>query len=242
VSSFSGEPYKYSPEYPWWTTSDLFFYAYDSLHTPIRFNAKLLGDFVEHVWCGKWAGTDAANVNVTYKDLILVGHSEGGVIIRRLILDRYEAIKVRIKAGSPEIDPPSFRAAMKTAMASDFVLASHLRLFAPACRGTNFSSLVGFVASLSHLVSAVTASFLVRNELLKDSPVLTTLQAGTEAAHADFGHVRSLFAQPVFGDKDQIVYTESYKEEALLWDVGYDHFGVCKPDYTHRRPLEFVNK
>ena len=240
--NFQGLVDEYSGKYPWWKTSDLFFYAYDSLHTPIRRNASLLGTFVEHVWSGKWRSTDSPSGSVEYKHLIFAGHSEGGVVIRRLILDRYDAIKVKIRTANPEIDPASYRAAMKTGLASDFILASHLRLFAPACRGTNFSSLVGFLTSLSHLVSALTSTFLVRNELLKDSPVLTTLQAATEAAHAEFETVRSLFTQPMFGDSDQIVYAESYREETLLWDVGHDHFSVCKPDYLHQVPLEFVNK
>jgi pimeloyl-ACP methyl ester carboxylesterase len=241
-TNFQGLVDEYSGKFPYWTNSDLFFFAYDSLHTPIRRNAALLGDFVEVAWYSKWMGAGSPDISEKYQDLILVGHSEGGVVIRRLILDRYEAVRVKIKSANPDADASSLRTAMKPALASDFILASHLRLFAPACRGTNFSSLAGFLTSLSHVVSALTASFLVRNELLKDSPVLMSLQAGTESAHEEFGQVRSLYTRPIFGIPDQIVYSESYKEEELLWDEGYDHFGVCKPNYVHIRPLEFVSK
>ena len=220
----------------------MFFYAYESLHTPIRRNATLLGNFVESVWHEKWKGTDSPDSNPKYKDLIFAGHSEGGVVIRRLILDRYEAIKREVEKANPDGDANTLKAGTKARLDSDFMLGSYLRLFAPACRGTNFSSWAGFLTSFSHLVSAITASSLVRNELLPESPVLNTLKTGTEQAHGEFRELRSLFTRPLFGVPDQIVFTESYQGEEPLWDDGYDHFGVCKPSYTHSRPLEFVCK
>jgi pimeloyl-ACP methyl ester carboxylesterase len=239
--NFQGLIDEYSTEYKWWGTSDLFFYSYESLHTPIRRNAELLNGFVEDVW-HKTERKDSANGIAGYKDLIFAGHSEGGVVVRRLILDRYEAIKNAVQRANPEADVTAFKVEMKSRLKGDFVLTSYLRLFAPACRGTNFSSWAGFFTSFSHLVSAMTASSLVRNELLPESPVLSTLKTGTEQAHAEFPEVGSLYIRPIFGVPDQIVYSESYQGEELLWDDGYDHFGVCKPGYTHKRPLEFVSK
>jgi hypothetical protein len=131
---------------------------------------------------------------------------------------------------------------MQVLLDQDFVLTAYLRLFAPACMGTNFSSWVGFLTSFSHFVSATTASYLVRNELLPESPILKTLKEGTENAHSEFSALRSLFTRPLFGIPDQIVFSESYRGEKPLWDEGYDHFSVCKPDYTHKRPLEFICK
>jgi len=240
--NFQGLVDEYSTEYPWWATSDMFFYAYESLHTPIRRNAELLGDFVQTVWHDGWRATNRRDDNQNYKDLILAGHSEGGVVIRRLILDRYEAVKLAVETANPTVDAEAMKAALKSALDSDFLLASYLRLFAPACMGTNFSSWIGFLSSFSLFVSAITASSLVRNELLPESPVLDKLKLGTEQAHAEFREIRSLYTQPLFGVPDQVVYSESYQGEKLLWDRGYDHFGVCKPDYTHKKPLEFVCK
>lgn len=229
---------EYSAEYTWWVTSDMFFYSYDSLHTPIRRNAELFGSFVDSVWHEKWREHSSRK----YRDLILAGHSEGAVIIRRLILDRYDDLKAKTQTANPTAEAAALKTAVAEALASDFVLASYLRLFAPACRGTNFSSWVGFLTSLSHFVSAVTSTSRVRNELLPDSPVLASLKTGTEKAHAKFGDVRSLYTQPLFGDRDQIVISDSYDGERLLWDEGCDHFSVCKPSYSHKRPLEFVCK
>jgi pimeloyl-ACP methyl ester carboxylesterase len=240
--NFQGLVDEYSGEFTWWATSDMFFYAYESLHTPIRNNANLLEKFVEDVWHTNWKGNGSPSRAPKYDSLILAGHSEGGVVIRRLILDRFERIKEAVENASPDADEMALKAAMRPALDADFILGSYLRLFAPACRGTNFSSWAGLLTSLSHLVSAITASSLVRNELLPESPVLNALKTGTEQAHARFRGVRSLYTQPIFGVPDQIVYSESYQGESPLWDKGYDHFAVCKPNYTHKRPLEFVRK
>jgi hypothetical protein len=240
--NFHGLVDEYSTEYTWWATSDMFFYAYESLHTPIRRNAELLGGFVECVCHDAWQGAGSPDGKLKYKDVIFAGHSEGAVVVRRLILDRYEAIRLATEQANPAADANTLKFAMKPMLDSDYVLASYLRLFAPACMGTNFSSWAGFLTSFSHFVSAITASSLVRNELLPESPVLNALRIGTEEAHAEFREVRSLYTRPVFGVPDQIVYSESYRGEEPLWDDGYDHFGVCKPDYTHKRPLEFVRK
>jgi pimeloyl-ACP methyl ester carboxylesterase len=233
---------EYCPEYPWWSTSDMFFYSYESLGTPIRHNAELLGDFVGRVWLDEWRDNFSIHSRRHYEDMILVGHSEGAVIIRRLILDRYEAIKQAVKAAHPTMEDNTLKTRMLEALGSDSLLTSHLRLFAPACRGTNFSSWVGFMTSLSHFLAAIASSSLVRNELRPDSPVLESLKTGTEKAHSDFPELSSLFTRPLFGVPDQIVISDSYAGEMLLWDVGYDHFAVCKPNYTHKRPLEFVDK
>jgi hypothetical protein len=240
--NFQGLVDEYSTKYVWWATTDMFFYSYESLQTPIRRNASLLGKFVQDVWYENLKEIDSPDRNSRYKDLIFAGHSEGGVVVRRLILDRYEAIEQKIKNALPKANQNTLRAAMRAELNSDCVMCSYLRLFAPACRGTNLSSWTGFLTSFSHFVSAITASSLVRNELLPESPVLNSLMTGTEQAHAKFHDVRSLYTRPIFGVPDQIVYSESYQGEEPLWDVGYDHFTVCKPGYTHERPLEFVCK
>lgn len=57
--NFHGLVDEYSVDYPWWATSDMFFYAYESLQTPIRRNAELLGEFTESVWHNRWQETDS---------------------------------------------------------------------------------------------------------------------------------------------------------------------------------------
>jgi hypothetical protein len=239
---FQGLVDEYSPDYKWWATSDMFFYAYESLHTPIRHNADLLVGFVDSVWAGGWTEPPLERkYERKYQDLILVGHSEGAVVIRRMILDRYYQHKADVDKTNPP-NRETHDAAMRKALDSDFLMGAYLRLFAPACMGTNFSSYAGFITSFSLLISAIAATSLVRNELLPDSTVLKNLKAGTEEAHAAFSDVRSLFTNPLFGVPDQIVVSDSYAGEKLLWERGRDHFSICKPNYIYRRPLKFVSK
>ena len=239
---FHGLADEYSPEYPWWTTCDMFFYSYESVRTLIGNNAELLNNFVEFVWHDDWRGNDPAFPKRKYKELILVGHSEGGVLIRQLVLNRYYLLKEKVQAANPTSKQRALKTALARELHSDFVLASYLRLFAPACRGTNFSSWVGFLTSLSHFAAAVTSISAVRNELHPNSPILESLKVGTEKAHAQFPEIRSLYTRPLFGTRDQIVFAGSYEGERPLWDQGADHFRVCKPSYLHKHPLGFVRK
>ena len=237
---FSELAREYTPDYPWLATSDIFLYAYDSLNTPIRYNTKRLNDFVNTVWDSSWQEATVRE-HPKYEDLILVGHSEGGVLIRRLILDRYETIKLATEGANPGADAHALDVLLAPALASDVVLAAHLRLFAPACMGTNFSSYAA-LASLPLIASAAAANALVKGELLPESPILHNLKRGTEKAHERFPQIRSFFIQPLFGVPDEIVYSESYNEEKLLWEPGCNHRSVCKPTYTYKRPLGFICK
>jgi hypothetical protein len=230
---FHGLIEEYSSEFPWWKTSDLFFFSYDSIRTPIRFNSTRLAQFVDEVWSGRWTQQLKSKPKKrTYKDLIFAGHSEGCVLIRRLVLDRFEAISSNhVRNARPKL---------LKALQADCILRSYLRLFAPACCGTNFSSWIGFITSYSFLLSAITASLLVRNELRPDSIVLSTLKVGTEKAHAQYPGVEAFYAEPLFGVPDQIVVSESYQGEKIHWEQSCDHFGICKPKYVYTRPLDFV--
>jgi hypothetical protein len=223
-----------STKYPWWETCDLFFYSYESLRTPIGVNAQTLGRFIDHIVSNDATGSPRfpASSGAAHTRLIFVGHSEGAVVIRKLILDRLKAIE---KANANDND------LVQQAAKTDIVLSSQLRLFAPACMGTNFSSLLGFATSLSSLVSAIISSSLVRNELLPNSPVLRPIESETENASAKFQGISSLAAKVLFGDRDQVVYTASYKCDEIAYANGQDHPSVCKPDFKYLRPLEFVS-
>jgi hypothetical protein len=222
-----------SVNYPWWDKCDLFFYSYESLRTPIGLNAQTLGRFVEHVLSKDATGSPRfpSSTGQSHTRLIFVGHSEGAVLIRRLILDRLNAIQ---KANAYKNN------LVQKATKADIVLNSQLRLFAPACMGTNFSSLLGFATSLSTLASAIAASSLVRNELLPNSPILRPIESETENASTKFPQISGFAAKVLFGDSDQVVYTASYKCDDIAYEDGRDHFSICKPDFDYLRPLEFV--
>jgi pimeloyl-ACP methyl ester carboxylesterase len=100
---FQGLSQEYSGQYPWWRTATLFFYSYESKWEPIHSNAVRFRDFLEDVLgVSSEANSTASDrtvnagrripVDWTYKNLLLVGHSEGAVVIRRMILNRIEAL------------------------------------------------------------------------------------------------------------------------------------------------------
>jgi len=223
-----------SPNYPWWDTADLFFYSYESLHTPILVNAERFEKFVKHI-----LSTDPSGqvrfptcTGEPHTKLVLVGHSEGAVVIRRWILDRFRLVE---KASD-------YRdGTIRTAAKADIALNSHLRLFAPACMGTNFSSILGFAIAFS-VCSAIASSSLVRNELKPDSPVLQQLKIETENASSRFRETSGFKARVLFGERDHVVYTAAYACDEIdpSYPKRFGHTDVCKPDFRYLKPLEFV--
>lgn len=109
---------------PWWEHSDAFFYSYDS-EGQVGDNSDSLLTFIGNVYpTPKWKalGTDGNLAARKYDDLILVGHSEGGVLIRNAILRRLQQLESRkVKRQALERDP---------------ILAANLRLFSPAFWGS----------------------------------------------------------------------------------------------------------
>jgi hypothetical protein len=223
-----------SPNYPWWDNADLFFYSYESLRTPILVNAGSFDRFVAHILSKDPTGIPRfpASTGSPHSKLVLVGHSEGAVVIRRWILNCFKKIE---KASDYKDDR------ILTAARADLALNSQLRLFAPACMGTNFSSLLGFATSFS-LISAIASSSLVRNELKPNSPILEPLKTGTENASAKFREIHGFKAKVLFGEHDQVVHTEAYDCDDIDPDfpTGHDHTSVCKPEFKYLKPLEFV--
>jgi hypothetical protein len=223
-----------SPNYPWWDQADLFFYSYESLRTPILANAEEFERFVLHILSSD--ATEAvrfpARTGKPHSKLVLVGHSEGAVVIRRWLLDCFMRIE---KAHNYKDDP------ILNAVTQELALNSQLRLFAPACMGTNFSSLLGFANSFS-LFSAIASSSLVRNELKPNSPILEPLKTGTENASKRFRDVPAFKAKVLFGKRDQVVHTAAYECDDIdsNFPIGHNHTSICKPGFKYLKPLEFV--
>jgi len=243
--NFQGLVEEYSSEYPWWNAWDLFFYSYESLKTPIGVNAHRLRSFLKDVLSSsnlrEIKPIDGAQPTFTwgssdYQILFCVGHSEGAVVIRRMILDRLNEAREGVEGIH---DGPITN--LGSGRAGDLLMNASMRFFAPACLGTNFSSWFGFGMSFSTLISALAASSLVRNELLPESPILKQIQSETETAHKGFPSMRALTAKVLFGDRDQVVYTGAYNCDGVFYERGQDHFSICKPKYIYRRPLEFVS-
>jgi pimeloyl-ACP methyl ester carboxylesterase len=248
-SDFHGLTREYARDYPWWKEATLFFYSYESTRKPIHFNATRLRMFLDAILIPAVEKVDNARLakrkravqgERNYSKLLLVGHSEGAVLIRRMILNKMEALEK--KGREKNFDGADLVKWIDKHAARDLILESHVLLFAPACAGTNFSGALGFAHGVSRFFSAIASSYLVRNELLKGSPILAGLQSGTESVFRAHPKIRALPAKILFGTEDQVVYTDKYACDEIVepYAEGHDHFSVCKPSYIYKRPLEFV--
>ncbi len=231
---------EYVPDYPWWKDADLFFYKYDSIRKAILYNASLFRTFLMRTLPAVpiAAPEFQPDTRWKYQKLLLVGHSEGGVVIRQMVLDRFKALqKYAEKTGQA-----SANAVIRREAPRDLILNAELFLFAPAIGGTNFAGLLGFAHGVSSLIAAIAASSTARNDLRSGSETLKDLKLGTEGARKNHPEVPALTAQLLFGTDDHVVTTSKYEEDEIVepYAEGHTHTSVCKPTYVYKRPLEFV--
>lgn len=230
---------EYAPDYPWYQDSDLFFYKYDSIRRAILYNATEFRKFLMKILSGTPSPTAEFRPDTRwmYRKLLLVGHSEGGVVIRQTVLDRLTAMKKYAEStGRPTAE------VVRSESPRDLILNSDLFLFAPAIGGTNFAGLLGFTHGVSRLIAAIAASSTARNDLGPDSPTLRDLKEGTEQARKDYRTVSALTARILFGTDDHVVFTRKYEDDEMIEPYAEDHShtSVCKPTYIYKRPLELV--
>lgn len=177
-----------------WRGCDLYFYAYRSVGDSIERNAQLLVEFLHHVFPrpnSEWFESlldqhpdrivleldrvCLREVSAPYSSLVLVGHSEGGLILRRAIADivgefhrRMEQHERSRPAASPEAISREIRAQGKAngwsrgkisaeitrrlsmlagapAPQTPAIAKAKLRLFAPALMGARPSRLLGWL-------------------------------------------------------------------------------------------------
>jgi pimeloyl-ACP methyl ester carboxylesterase len=230
---------EYAPDYPWYTDSDLFFYKYDSIRKAILYNASQFRTFLVQTLSEtpNPAREFQPGTRWKYKKLLLVGHSEGGVVIRRMVLDRFQALtKYAKKTGQTPAT------VIRSEAPRDLILNSQLFLFAPAIGGTNFAGLLGFAHGASRLIAAIASSSTARNELLPTSQTLKDLKEGTQAGQENHPEVQAMTARILFGSDDHVVSTTKYEEDEMVepYAEGHTHSSICKPTYVYKRPLELV--
>lgn len=239
-----------------WAATDLFFYKYDS-RRPIGISAQDFSSFLGAVLKGDLediAPTDFLPPTFitqsppsvwkkrSYQSLLLVAHSEGGVVIRRALLDTLADIERQAQSEIGEDGSESkLGDLVKERAKSKLRLNSKLRLFAPACLGINFSSMFGFALSYSDILYAIAASFPARNDLADDSPIIIQIKDETEEAARHYPSLSGLRAHILFGEKDHIVHFGGYKHDLVMpYEKRQSHTGICKPKPSYRRPLGFA--
>ena len=150
-----------------------------------------------------------------YKKLTLVGHSEGGVVIR---------LALRELERSTLHDPPK----------------CDLVLFAPAIGGVNIPGWRGFAEGVLGWLFHWSGAY---SDLTGDSPLLANLRAETQRLAAEESPAdpqspwRSL---NIWAERDGVVIRDNYSCDLYKDYPGTDHVTVCKPTKLRPLPLEIV--
>ena len=222
---------------PWWHASDLLFVGYDSRRDNITGTAARLRRYLPGFYPKlpeQLEEIDGVRVRaargVLYRELFLVGHSLGGVVVRRALCD--EAHRWIIEK---EDDPMRPRPAL---------LDARVRLFSPASGGFRPAGWVGLIRATPIWFAA---NMLLRRssaftDLQPDSQILRQTRERTESlVNQDKSEWRSLRASILWANPDDVVVTERYRTD-LVDDAADNttHRSVCKPTGTYDAPWLFV--
>jgi pimeloyl-ACP methyl ester carboxylesterase len=234
VSSWQRFPL--STQNGWWRSSDLLFVGYDSTRDNItgvakrlcrqlpRFYPQLPDDLLV-------VGGDRVRAAATepYRELVLVGHSLGGVVLRRALSDTAQSW---LDACSllPAPRPP--------------LLDARLRLFSPASAGFRPAGLLGLMqaSSVWHVVNLVLRHASAYTDLQPGSQILTETRKRTERLVTERPEdLEALRASILWANPDDVVVAERYDSDRVDDAVdGRSHRSVCKPSDSYREPWLFV--
>jgi pimeloyl-ACP methyl ester carboxylesterase len=204
----------------WWTESDLLFVGYRSTRDTITGVAHDLRAQLERFYPAPHP--EAVQINGkaprknldNYDELIVVGHSLGGVIVRRAACD---AAQEWLDAGKPQ-DRPA-------------LLTCKLRLFSPASAGFRPAGVLGVLEAAGawrglEMVLRASSAYV---DLQRGSEILTQTRERSEAL-VRLGGFDALKAHIVWSKRDNVVVTERYTTD---WVDGAwpdtSHGSVCKP-------------
>jgi alpha-beta hydrolase superfamily lysophospholipase len=222
---------------PWWEASDLLFVGYDSFRDNIVGAAsrlrRRLPDFYPHL-PDRYLMAGSARVRSSsedpYGELCVVGHSLGGVLLRRALCDAARHWETARETDEHAERPP--------------ILAADLRLFSPASAGFQASGWLGLLRASP--AWAVVRLHLSRssafNDLQQDSIILRETRSRTEAlVGADRDRFSALRADVLWANPDEVVVTECYTTDRSEDCIdGQNHQSVCKPNWGYLEPWQFV--
>jgi pimeloyl-ACP methyl ester carboxylesterase len=152
-----------------------------------------------------------------YQRLLLVGHSEGGLVIRQAMIRTCQ----RTNGQSP-------------------LLAARLALFAPAHRGVLVTGWVRAVLEVSHGDRLL--GFCPAFDEMKDDEFIRGVERSTDALLAQH-KLPAFTARVLFGCEENAVrvqvYTNDTPEEC---EANQDHVSVCKPRGEYLTPFSFIER
>ena len=160
-----------------------------------------------------------------YSRIVLVGHSEGGVVVRNAVLKRFKSTKYRLTK-------PLVRKQL---------MNSRLHLFAPAIAGFRPAGFLGILMKfpgIGQILQAFLNNSAGYQDLASDSELLKVLRSETERA-ASKNPSSALRADILWGYRDRVVHPTKYEDDTEEF-VDKDHVSVCKPMDEFLLPIEFI--
>jgi pimeloyl-ACP methyl ester carboxylesterase len=227
---------------PLWSRCDLFFYCYRS-RDQIASLAEDFYSFIKNDYqrlqfqailpSSLRLSSQLSRGAVQYKQLVLVGHSAGAVIIREVVLQS-------AKHAGLEGAQSTWSAAIGL---ETLMPRASLRLFAPAHLGAIVSGKIGFVISLpllDQISTPLLRSIPLYQNLHPQSATLVNLQRETEALWANHHEALSLKVSMLFGQHEDMVESRGYSHDEVYVEPDHGHWSICEPSVTFVKPLEFV--
>lgn len=224
---------------PDWESSDLLFVGYPSFRSNISGTATVLRNELDRFFpildsdLRDIAGLAVRTDDAYYDELVLVGHSLGGVILRQALL------QARTAEADGDYDG---RRVPGTA-----ILAGRLTLFSPAIAGFKPSGWLGMIreTGIWIVANAVLRGAATYSELQPDSPILKEVRKRTTKLIDDpdspnFDHrlrARILWANPD-GVVNALSYDGDYADEVIS---GKSHIAMCKSRADYTRPQQFID-
>ena len=224
----------------WWEKADLFFFSYPSVKRSTAVSADRLLKWIRRIFPHPdphWFELDTADIPqefyeleyrisvrpepFSYKKLVLVGHSEGGIILRRMMINMVKSEQDR-----------------------ELLRNASLRLFAPALFGAMPTGIFGtllqsaFLGGFARMWLHHGAAY---QEMKQNSKILDAIKEETERFARDDPLNTALRALILWGEDENIVQQGEYECD-IRWDCleKHDHVSICKPTDSFEIPLEFV--
>ena len=226
----------------WWESADLYFYHYhlDSIFRKVPENKIRLANFIDQIYPEPpqqmfAAGAAVLRNDFKYEDLVLVGHSEGGLLLRKVIVDvadsdeRIENYKFGLRFGQTAAEPEP-RGLEKASM----------RLFAPAIGGESVTGILGLLCNLP-VISLVPKLAGAKVTMNAQATSVSVPRSATDE-YTDYLKMPCFRAHILWADRDQIVVAEKYRRDSECRNrpLGSSHTSVCKPKRNYLLPIKFV--
>jgi hypothetical protein len=219
----------HAEQFPYWKTSDAFFFTYGDILSSIEDSSGRFNDFLDLVFpCLSQRVLDLspelAAPTRAYERLVLIGHSEGAVVIRAAIANAAKKFVVHGKKKAPILD-------------------ARVSLFAPAHLGFVPTGWLGVLIALTNILelAKIAIAFSSPASEMHDKTLLLQLKDTSERLFQARSDIPALTAHVLFGSDEHVVVRGSYYQDCQHDpETAKDHRRICKPSADYQRPLGFV--